>query len=141
MATFFVRFRGWRKRRMYRDVLREAAAVLGGTAIERYVRPASSLPPWTALNGVAHGDLRRVRTLAAVTTPLGLVVSDPLDATALIAREVAAAVGDDVGMLMLLQTMVLIPLEAELLRLPASARVSPGELVAAVHAGLTAVLS
>lgn len=141
MATFFVCFRGWRERRACRELLREATAVLRGTAIERYARLACPLPPWTALNGVAHGDLRRVRSLAALTTPLGMAASDPLDATALIAREVATTVGEDTGMLLLLQTMVLIPLEAELLRLPATARISPGELVAAVHAGLAAVLS
>lgn len=141
MATFFVRFRGWRERRACREVLREATAVLRGTAIERYVRLACPLPPWTALNAVAHGDLRRVRSLAALTTPLGTAAADPLDATALIAREVADKVGDDTKLLALLQTMVLIPLEAELLRLPTTACVSPRELVAAVRAGVNAVLS
>lgn len=141
MATFFVRFGGWRDRRARRDVLREASAVLRGKAIERYVRVARPLPPWTALNGVAHGDLRRVRCLAALTTPLGMAASDPLDATALIAREVADKVGDDSALLAFLQTMVLIPLEAELLRLPATAAISPGQLVAAVHAGMNAVFS
>lgn len=135
MVSVVQRWGAWRARFRRREVAAEAGALTAGTYLEHAVRCRAELAPWMALNAAAHGDLAHVRRAASRGRAAG-AVSDVVSASRVIAAELLDAAGDDEELLVLLQRMLLVPLELDLLRVGESDKVTVGTVVSATRAVL-----
>jgi hypothetical protein len=124
-------------RRATRTLLRETQAFLDGSYAEQFVRKPRMLPAWAVINPAAHGDLARLRALAASRPDLS-AMPDACVAVRALAREVLLLVEDDQELLTALQTAILRPLELELIAACSRTRVSTRQVVSSARAVLRA---
>lgn len=99
------------------SLVQESQAFLRGTYAEQVARETQSIPAWTVLNTVAHGDLQRIHNAARTGGPLRWAY--PLGwsrASRELAREISELVGDDEALLASLQLAVLVPVELQFMK-------------------------
>lgn len=125
----------WKRRRkptapdtLATAVANEVEAFLNGGIRDLFRGHMELVPPWAAINTLAHGDLAHLQDLATGASPDGHYQDIWASALAVLAREILDIVGTDRLSLRELQYASLVPLESRLFTEPEVA-VSPGQLV------------
>jgi hypothetical protein len=119
------------------ELVREAEAFLLGTYVAQLVSEGWLVPDWAWLNGVAHGDIDRLRALAGGAGIMAHTYGTTRvwqQVEAYLAQEVLTRCGPD--QLPGVQSSMLVPLELELANAAATEGMLPMDLVHRVMSAL-----